>query len=278
MSRKPETNRNVVNRLKVTPVTHSSMSSSTVSSPPSEIDLLCLKASPKPLKHLVRDYLRARAPLSHDNLNLDRFDLLLESTLLSFLKYSSRLKLGAELRLGESLVSAARNYRLSLEHDGRLVLYLDSSRRRHLYLFSQVDSLWFYDLAVVVSHRNSLRSSPFPNAHSATLITEFVSRLAWCKSSLVMRLTDRGTLEIGSREHESKLVVQYRDDLRSMWNAVEPKSECMCYTVKKSPNEDDDNDDDDDEDDEDESSDDDEEDDNDDDNTIQTGRSNLNHS
>lgn len=237
--------------LKLSPITDS-----TSSSIGPDFDLLTLKPSPKSLKCQVRDYLRKREPLAGDNLQLDQFDLLLESTLIHFIKYPSRLKLGSELQIGESLVSADRNYRLSLEADGRLILYLDSTRLKHLYLLSQVDSLWFYDLAIVVSHKQSMRTSVFPNSMSSHLITEFLSGLAWCKNSIVLRLKNDGTFEIGSREHDTKLVIQYRDDVKSMWNAAEPKFECMCFVVKKDPNESDDeedstdDDDDDDEDDE----------------------------
>ena len=52
----------------------------------------------------------------------------------------------------------------------------------------------------------------------------------------MLRLSDDGAIEIVTRLYEFKLVIQFRDDIKSMWNADESKSESMCFVVKNELN------------------------------------------
>lgn len=175
---------------------------------------------------------KRRTFLCLDNLGLEKFDLLLESTLLNYVKYSSRLKLGSELRQNECLISSDGTYRLSLDNQGRLLLYLDSTRLKYLFLHDNVESLWFYDLAILVCLNCSPKLSVsrlFPDANSAGLVLQHLSRMAAFKHSTRLKLTNHGTIEIAARMYEYKLIIQFREDVKSMWNAPEARSECICY-------------------------------------------------
>lgn len=174
--------------------------------------------------------------MNFDNLNIHKFDLLLESTLLNYVKYPKNLSLGNELNRGQSLISSNSIYRLSLEDDGRLILYLDPTRRKHLFLFKEVESMWFYDLALMVvltkSSTGLSESKPFPDPKIADAIGEFLSRLGSKKKPIKLRLKNDGTIQISTRSSEVILVIQFRDDVKAMWNSSEPKFESVCFFSK----------------------------------------------
>lgn len=158
---------------------------------------------------------------------------------MDIIKYPNRLKLGSELRKGESLVSKNGKYRLCLEMDGRLLFYLDSSRLKYIYLQSNVESLWFYDLALLICSCNTPIAVVFPSNDNVNsdLVCDFLMKVAWCKDTVYFRLTNEGTLQLFTKLSELKLVIQIRDDVKSLWNATEPKSECVCYLQKNDRNE-----------------------------------------
>ena len=226
-----------------------------------KFEILCIKASPNSLKKLCR--LKLRLLLCNENLKINNLQYLVENSLVTFIKYSNVLKCNEQLRPGESLISPNGKYKLSIDKDGRLLYYLNE-RRDFLFLYDNVESLWFTDLKIVVC---------FNNFNSTSFLMNFKS-MNFMLTDGKMEICDDGLIKVKSPHLESNLVFQFRDDLVMYWNLNLPKFDFVYFLedkkgVKDSSGNSSENDDDDgDESDEDSDEDDDTDDESDDDSDI----------
>lgn len=184
-------------------------------------ELLCLRPSVASLKHLCR--LKIRELLNHENSNIQKLKFLVEDTLLKYLKYSSELKVNQQLKMGESLISSNGKYRLSIDNQGRLFYYINEERD-YLFLYDNVESLWFTDLKLLVCFKDFTNKSFLENLDSLNLLFD----------NAKLKLFDDGSLKIVSPHHKKSIVFQFRDDLVSYWNLKLPKFDFIYYFEDKS--------------------------------------------
>jgi hypothetical protein len=183
-------------------------------------EVLCLWPSPVSLKNTCRAKLREI--LSRDNVKIEKLGFFLEPSLIRYVKYPNYLRYGSELKRGEYLMSKNKQYRLSLEHDGRLLFYINSSD--FLFLYEKTESLWFYELGLVVCF-DDLRSTTFLD-NLDNMNTNF--------KDAKMVVGNNGTVKIVAPLFEFKIIVQFRDDLPESRNGSRPKFSFAYYFEKTS--------------------------------------------
>lgn len=202
-------------------------------------ELLCLRPSAASLKHLCR--IKIRKVMQNENKNIERLKILVDDKSIKYLKYSSELKVNQQLKTGESLISSDGKYRLTIDHEGRLLYYINEDRD-YLFLYENVEALWFTDLKVLVCFKDFTNKSFLTSLDHLNLLLDN-SRLKLC---------DDGCLRLISPHHKKIIVFQFRDDLYSYWNLKTPKFDFIFYfedksSVNKSDDEDSSSSDDDDE-------------------------------
>jgi hypothetical protein len=185
------------------------------------LEILCLKPSPAPLKHLCR--LKLRQVLKNKNENVEKLgeEINLKPRFVNYIKHSWFLNCDDQLNRGECLISKNKKYKLALELDGRLLLYINE-QEDYLYLYENVESFWFNELKLVVC---------FADFTSASFLNQ---QQSFCNLNLVykdfrMYLCDDGKLELVSRYHPSKVVIQFRDDLEFYINSSKPKFDFVYF-------------------------------------------------
>jgi hypothetical protein len=183
----------------------------------SDFEILCLKSCPVSLKEASRKAIREF--LNHKNSNISKLKYYLDSTLIKYVKYSNCLRYGSELRPIEYLLSKNEHYKLSLEPDGRLLLYINE-HKDFLFLYDNVDSLWFYELGIVVC---------FKDGKSASFLKNLDNMNANFKGAK-MYLLNSGCIKIFVPNYEYIIFVNFREDLGR--NSNRPSFEFVYYFEK----------------------------------------------
>jgi hypothetical protein len=183
-------------------------------------ECLCLKLNPMSLKNICRH--RIREILQRDNSSIEKLRFFLEPSLIKFTKYSNSLKYGKELRRGESLVSKNGQFKLSIEFDGRLMYYPNS--KDFIFLYEKVESLWFYELGLVVCFED-LRS---------TIFLDNLDNMNANFKDAKMVIGNNGALKIQAPLFEFKIIVQFRDYLPNSLNGSKPKFSFAYFFEKTS--------------------------------------------
>jgi hypothetical protein len=184
-------------------------------------EVLCLKPSPASLKHLCR--LKLREELKNKNENVEKLgqELKLKQRFINYIKHSWFLNCDDQLNRGDCLISKNNKYKLALELDGRLLLYINE-QEDYLYLYENVESLWFNELKPVVCFTD-FTSISFLNQQQS------FSNLNLVYKDFRMNLCNDGRLELVSRYHPSKVVIQFRDDLDFYINSSKPKFDFVYF-------------------------------------------------
>lgn len=183
----------------------------------SQFEILCLKPSPESLKHLCRN--KIRHLMAYENSSIKKLKFYLEPSLIGYVKFRNTLRSGATLKRNESLVSKNGKFKLSIESDGRL-FYFFNENRNYLFLNENVEALWFYELKLVVC---------FEDLKSVSFLTNFDQVNTIFKDSKV-KLCNRGFLHLISPYQESKIVIQFRDDIQVFWNSTVPKYDFSFFS------------------------------------------------
>ena len=189
--------------------------------------------------------------MKYENSKIEQLEFYIEPGLINHVKYPYYLKCGKQMRRGECLISKNNKYKLSIERNGKLLYYLNENRD-FLCLYENVDSLWFNELGLVVCFLD-FRTSPF--------IQRF-DDLSIIFKGAKLKLMDDGNLNLESPFHSTKIIIQFRDDIKYYWNSDTPKFDFVYFFEKNTKyKSDDENNEDDDDEDEDESDEDDDSDD-----------------
>ena len=158
-----------------------------------KFEILCLRPSPASLKHLCR--IKIRTIIGHENSKMENLNILLDDSLIKYIKYSSELKINQQLKSGESLISSNGLYRLSLEKNGNLIYYINENRD-FLFLYDNVECVWFNDLRVIVCFRDFTSKSFLSNLDNFNILFDD-SRL---------KVFDDGAIKIISPHHKVSLI------------------------------------------------------------------------
>ena len=183
-------------------------------------EILCLKPTPASLKHLTR--LQIRHLTKNENLAMNQLEYRVDPFLMSYIQIRQSLKTNESLRRGECIISRSGLYKLAIEPDGRLLYYF-SQERDFLFLYENVESLWFNDIKIMVC---------FQDGASRVFLTG-EDNLNIMLDEAKLKIDDDGTLKLITSNPESNLVFQFRDDIESSWNLSRPGFDFVYFFEPK---------------------------------------------
>ena len=159
--------------------------------------------------------------MRYENKNIEQLEFLLEPSLINSVKFPNCLKCGGQLRRGEALISKNLKYKLSLETNGKLYYFINENRD-FLFLYENVESLWFSEMGLVVC---------FADFRTKTFIQSFDS-LGQVFKDFKFKLLNNGNLTLGSEFNPTTIVIQLRDDIVSYVNSKTPKFDFVYFFEK----------------------------------------------
>jgi hypothetical protein len=147
-------------------------------------EILCLKASPAPLKVLCRTAIRAHLDYSQKKIKaLNSLTVRLPETLISYLKYPSFLKVGEYMLRDEKLVKEDDDYELVIEKStGNLICKSLNSDNRERLLAYNIDFIWLHKFQTVFY--NNINSTVFTAYSIYDNLSPYTFFIKWNKLDL----------------------------------------------------------------------------------------------